>query len=437
MKKLKICTIGGGSGYTPELIDGFIRRYKDLPVTDYYFLDIEEGREKLEIVGELAKRMVKKAGLDINIVLTTNREEALRDADFVTTQMRVGGADIRIHDERIPLSYGVLGQETNGPGGFMCALRTIPVLLDIAQDMEKLCPNAFMINFTNPAGIVTEALCKYSNIKNIGICSGANNMRRDIAKMYGTAYTDVELTIFGLNHLMFASKVLVNGIDKTHEVITSLAGNNIPGIAAENHVRCEFPSSFAASLGIFPLPGYLKYTYLNTETIAHLIEEMDTVGTRGQQTKQIEAELFEIYKNPNLEEKPIQLSKRGGSLYSDTAVSIICSIYNNSGDIHVANVPNATTTPDLETDDVIECNCIIDKDGAHPIPFGKIPRSIKGLIQQTKNYETLTVEAAVSGKYEDILLALANNPFVHSVKIAEEMLKDLLEINKKYMINSK
>ena len=163
MKGLKITTIGGGSSYTPELIEGFIRRYDELPVTDYYLLDIEEGKEKLEIVGEFARRMVKKAGVPINIHLTLDREEALKDADFVTTQLRVGLLDARINDEKIPLKYNVLGQETTGPGGFMKAQRTIPVLLDICEDMKRLCPDAWLINFTNPAGIVTEAIKKYSS----------------------------------------------------------------------------------------------------------------------------------------------------------------------------------------------------------------------------------------------------------------------------------
>ncbi len=185
MKKLKIVTIGGGSSYTPELIDGFIKRYDELPVTDYYLVDIEKGKEKLEIVGNLARRMVEKAGLPMKIHLTTDREEALKDADFVTTQLRVGLLDARINDEKIPLKYGVLGQETTGPGGFMKAQRTIPVLLDICKDMERLCPDAWLINFTNPAGIVTEAIEKHSNTKTIGICSGANNMLMDIAKAYG------------------------------------------------------------------------------------------------------------------------------------------------------------------------------------------------------------------------------------------------------------
>ena len=164
-KGLKIVTIGGGSSYTPELVEGFIKRHKELPVSELWLVDIEAGKEKLEIVGNLAKRMVKKAGIDMKIYLTLDRKEALRGADFVTTQLRVGLLDARIKDERIPLSHGVIGQETNGAGGLFKALRTIPVIFDILKDVEELCPNAWVINFTNPTGIITEAVFRYTKFK--------------------------------------------------------------------------------------------------------------------------------------------------------------------------------------------------------------------------------------------------------------------------------
>ena len=183
-KKIKIVTIGGGSSYTPELIEGFIKRYHELPVGEIWLVDIESGKEKLEIVGNLAKRMVKKAGVPIDIHLTLDRREALKDADFVTTQIRVGQLDARNKDERIPLSHGVIGQETNGAGGMFKAFRTIPVILDIDKDMSQLCPNAWLINFSNPAGMVTEALLKYGiNKKVIGLCNVPIGMEKAVAGM--------------------------------------------------------------------------------------------------------------------------------------------------------------------------------------------------------------------------------------------------------------
>ena len=413
MKGLKITTIGGGSSYTPELIEGFIRRYDELPVTDYYLLDIEEGKEKLEIVGEFARRMVKKAGVPINIHLTLDREEALKDADFVTTQLRVGLLDARINDEKIPLKYNVLGQETTGPGGFMKAQRTIPVLLDICEDMKRLCPDAWLINFTNPAGIVTEAIKKYSSIKTIGICSGANSMLMDIAKAYDVQKDDIYTRIIGLNHLIFADKIFLKGEDITDDFIKKLSAGK-----ADNSLKNI---------------SYLKYFFLNREMVEIAKKDEAEKGTRGEQTKAIEHNLFELYKDKNLDTKPKELEKRGGAYYSETACSIISSIYNNKKEIHVVNTLNNGTTSDLPDNVVIETNAVIDKDGAHPVTYGKLPVKIRGLIQSVKAYEELTVEAAVTGSYDTALLALSINPLVPSANVAESILNELLEVNKKYL----
>ena len=431
MKGLKITTIGGGSSYTPELIEGFIRRYDELPVTDYYLLDIEEGKEKLEIVGEFARRMVKKAGVPINIHLTLDREEALKDADFVTTQLRVGLLDARINDEKIPLKYNVLGQETTGPGGFMKAQRTIPVLLDICEDMKRLCPDAWLINFTNPAGIVTEAIKKYSSIKTIGICSGANSMLMDIAKAYDVQKDDIYTRIIGLNHLIFADKIFLKGEDITDDFIKKLSAGKADN-SLKNIPDIGFSAKFTEALHMYPI-SYLKYFFLNREMIEIAKKDEAEKGTRGEQTKAIEHNLFELYKDKNLDTKPKELEKRGGAYYSETACSIISSIYNNKKEIHVVNTLNNGTTSDLPDNVVIETNAVIDKDGAHPVTYGKLPVKIRGLIQSVKAYEELTVEAAVTGSYDTALLALSINPLVPSANVAESILNELLEVNKKYL----
>ena len=431
MKKLKIVTIGGGSSYTPELIDGFIKRYDELPVTDYYLVDIEKGKEKLEIVGNLARRMVEKAGLPMKIHLTTDREEALKDADFVTTQLRVGLLDARINDEKIPLKYGVLGQETTGPGGFMKAQRTIPVLLDICKDMERLCPDAWLINFTNPAGIVTEAIEKHSNTKTIGICSGANNMLMDIAKAYGAEKADIYARIIGLNHLIFADKIYLKGNDVTEDFIEKLTlceGSN----SLKNIPDIGFSKKFTQALHMYPI-SYLKYFFLDKEMVDIAKSDQASKGTRGEQTKEIEKNLFEIYKDVNLAVKPKELESRGGAYYSDTACSIISSIYNDKKEIHVVNTVNNGAVSDLPENVVIETNSVIDKSGAHPIVYGKLPIKIRGLIQSVKAYEELAVEAAVTGDYNTALLALTIHPLVPSANIAELILNELLEANKEYL----
>lgn len=431
MQKLKIVTIGGGSSYTPELIDGFIKRYAELPVTDYYLLDIEEGKEKLEIVGKLAKRMVQQAGVPIKIHLTLDREEALKDADFVTTQLRVGFLDARITDERIPLKYGVLGQETTGPGGFMKAQRTIPVLLDICRDMEKWCPHAWLINFTNPAGIVTEAITRHSNIRTIGICSGANSMMMDIAKAYGVEKSAVDTRIIGLNHLIFADRIAIHGEDKTDDFINKLAEGSANN-SLKNIPDIGFTARFAQALHMYPI-SYLKYFFLNKEMVEAAQRDADTKGTRGEQTREIEKRLFELYQDEHLNHKPKELEKRGGAWYSDTACSIISAIYNDKKEIHVVNTVNNGATPDLPDHVTLETNAVIDKNGAHPVAYGRLPVKIRGLIQSVKAYEELTVEAAVTGDYDTALLALSINPLVPSATLAEHILNEYLDVNQRYL----
>lgn len=219
-ESIKIVTIGGGSSYTPELIEGFIKRYNTLPVKELWLVDIEAGKEKLEIVGALAKRMVEKARVDMKIILSYDRREALKGADFVTTQMRIGRLPARILDERIPLSHGMIGQETNGAGGMFKAFRTIPVILDIVKDMEELCPDAWLINFTNPAGIVTEAILRHTNFKRaIGLCNVPVNMVAGFANILGVEEERVTMEIQGVNHFIFATDVFVDGVSCFDELL--------------------------------------------------------------------------------------------------------------------------------------------------------------------------------------------------------------------------
>lgn len=431
MKKLKIVTIGGGSSYTPELIDGFIKRYAELPVSDYYLLDIEEGREKLEIVGRLARRMVKKAGIPMTIHLTLDREEALKDADFVTTQLRVGFLDARINDEKIPLKYGVLGQETTGPGGFMKAQRTIPVLLDICRDMEKYCPNAWLINFTNPAGIVTEAITRNSKIKTLGICSGANSMLMDIAKAYEVNKSQVQARFIGLNHLIFADHIYIDGNEVTEDFIEKLAQGSATN-ALKNIPDIGFSARFAKALHMYPI-SYLKYFFLTREMVDAALADQQTKGTRGEQTRAIERTLFELYQDETLSGKPKELEQRGGAWYSDTACSIISAIYNDKKEIHVVNTTNNGTTGDLPNHVTLETNAVIDRQGAHPLAYGPLPVKIRGLIQSVKAYEELTVEAAVTGNYDTALLALSINPLMPSTTLAEQILNEYLAVNERYL----
>lgn len=433
MKKgIKIVTIGGGSSYTPELVEGFIKRYDELPIRELWLVDIPAGQEKLNIVGNLAKRMVEKAGLPIEIHLTLDRREALKDADFVTTQFRVGLLDARAKDERIPLKYNVIGQETNGPGGLFKGLRTIPVILDICKDIEELCPNAWLVNFTNPAGMVTEAVLRYSNIKKVvGLCNVPVGIKMRTAEMLEVAPEQVEIDFAGLNHMVFGLNVYVDGVSVLDEVIEKMA-NPDSSMTMKNIKDIGFEPDFLRGLKAIPCP-YHRYYYKTSEMFEEELKSANEEGTRAEVVQQVEKELFELYKDPNLAIKPPQLEKRGGAYYSDAACNLINSIYNDKRDIQPVNTRNNGAISNLAHDSAVEVNCVITKDGPKPIAVGELPVAVQGLVQQIKSFERVAAEAAVTGDYNTALLAMTINPLVHSDKIAKEILDEMLEAHKEYL----
>ncbi|PEL12311.1 6-phospho-beta-glucosidase [Bacillus sp. AFS017336] len=429
---IKIVTIGGGSSYTPELVEGFIKRYNELPVSELWLVDIEAGKEKLEIVGNLAKRMVKEAGVPMEIHLTLDRKLALKDANFVTTQMRVGLLEARIKDERIPLQLGMIGQETNGAGGLFKGLRTIPILLEIAEEMQELCPEAWLINFTNPAGMVTEALLRYSNHKKvIGVCNVPINMTMTIAKLLEVDLSRVHIDFAGLNHMVYGLHVYVDGKEVTKLVLELLADPAIQ-MTMKNIAPLPWQKEFLMSLGVLPCP-YHRYYYKTKHILDEELESFKAGTTRAEVVKQLEDDLFELYKDENLTIKPPQLEKRGGAYYSDAACSLITSIYNDKKDIQVLNVQNNGSIQGIPNESAVEVNCIVTKQGPIPISIGELPAQINGLVQQIKSFERVGAKAAVTGSYELALLALTINPLVPSDEVAKEVLDALLDAHKEYL----
>ncbi|KLV31929.1 6-phospho-beta-glucosidase [Priestia megaterium] len=429
---MKVVTIGGGSSYTPELVEGFIKRYDELPIRELWLVDVEEGKEKLEIVGALAKRMVKKAGVDMKIHLTLDRQKALINADFVTTQLRVGQLDARIQDERIPLKYGMIGQETNGAGGLFKGLRTIPVLLKIAEEIHEVCPNAWLINFTNPAGMVTEALLRYGeHSKVVGVCNLPAHMTNSIAGLLQVEKEDVHIEFAGLNHLVYGLHVYAKGKEVTQEVIRRLSDPNSQ-VTMRNIAPIPWQPDFLEALGVILCP-YHRYYYKTKEILAEELLAFQSGTTRAEVVKALEAELFELYKNPNLEMKPPQLEKRGGAYYSDAACNLISSIYNDKGDIQTLNVKNNGAISSLPNESAVEVNCVVTKQGPVPLAFGELPVEVNGLVQQIKSFERIGAEAAVTGSYEKALVALSINPLVPSDELAKSVLDELLQAHRKYL----
>jgi len=431
-KELKIVTLGGGSSYTPELVEGFILRYAHLPVKELWLVDIEEGLDKLNIVGKLAKRMVEKAGVDMKIITTLDRKHALKDADFVTTQMRIGQLEARIKDERIPLSHGLIGQETNGAGGMFKALRTIPVIFEIVKEMQELCPNAWLINFTNPAGMVTEAILRYTDFKKtIGLCNVPVGMVAGFAKLLEVDSSQIRMEIQGSNHNIFVTDVFVDGESVFPELLEKYIANNA-NTTMRNIEALEYSEDLIRGLNAIPCP-YHNYYFFTKEQLETQLEEYKDGKVRGEVVKKVEEELFEIYKDENLDVKPKQLELRGGALYSDAACNLIASIYNDTCDIQYVNVANNGTFYNLPPDASIETACMITKDGPKPIGFGKLNPNITANIQMIKTFERLVCESAFKGDRTPAIAALNINPLCPSDKLANIIFDELLEAHKPYL----
>lgn len=441
---LKLVTIGGGSSYTPELIEGYIKRKEQLPIREIWLVDIEEGKEKLEIVGSLAKRMVKAAGLDWEVHLTLDRRKALQGADFVSTQFRVGLLEARIKDERIPLSHGVIGQETNGAGGMFKALRTIPVILEIVEDMKELCPDAWLVNFTNPSGMVTEAVIRYGKWNKVaGLCNVPIMCRKIAAGALEEKEDDLFFRFGGLNHFHWHRVWNKEGEEKTKEVIeaayTSVEGmkkamqrmkSNSSGV--QNIPNISFLAGQISNVGLIPCM-YHRYYYITDDMLQEELEAYHKNETRAELVKRTEAELFVLYKDPELHTKPAELEKRGGAFYSDAACELIASIYNDKRSHMVVSTRNNGAISDLPDDVVVEVSCIITANGPVPISWGGFEPSSRGLLQLMKDMELTTIKAAVTGDYDTALQAFTLNPLVPSGKIAQTILNEMLVAHKKHL----
>ncbi|HGK4673645.1 TPA: 6-phospho-beta-glucosidase [Kluyvera georgiana] len=430
MKTVKLVVIGAGSSYTPELIEGVIKNHAQLPVSHIAFVDVEMGKEKMNIIFQLTQRMLAKAGLAIDVTQTLERKTALQDADFVVTQLRVGGIDARIVDEKLPKSYGFIGQETNGAGGMFKALRTIPVIIDIANEMHDICPNAWLINFTNPASMVTEAVLKYSrNRRVIGLCNGPINMTHQVAALLNASVDDLYVEFQGANHMNFITKILHNGEDRTREVIALINAADVDTLSFKNVSNEQFNKELLAATHLIP-SSYLKYYLKTTEMLA---EQAAAELSRGEVVKNIEAELFKKYSDVSLEEKPKELEARGGALYSTAALNVIRAIYLDDKSIQTVNVRNDGAITNLPTDAVVEVNCVLTRNGPMPICTGEIPSPAKGIVAMMKDYEAQIVKAAATGDYQALIAGFIFNPLCSSDNTGVALVKDMLRANKKYL----
>lgn len=421
-KKLKISIIGAGSTYTPELIEGILKRKESLPITELVLMDIDA--RKLDIVGRLCERMILAEQLTCRVIRTADLDEALRDADFVLGQIRVGKLAARILDEKIPLKYNLIGQETCGIGGFFKAMRTIPVMLGIAERMKKLCPDAWLINFSNPAGILTEALLNHSEINMLGLCNVPFNMFKSIRETLQLDHP--EITYLGLNHLSWITAIEQDGKDYLKQALemglNSEAMKNIPSSG--------FSKELIQMVGAIP-SSYLEYYYFKNKKL-DLLRSSEL--SRGEKCVQIEEELLQIYSDAALHTKPELLSSRGGANYSEVAISLVDAIYNDKQEVHVVNVLNRGALDFMEDTDAVEVRAVIGRDGAKPIKVeGFENRHIIDYMRMVKAYERETVAAAVTGSEDAAMRALLMNPLVGDYDAAHACFQELKEAHKAYL----
>jgi 6-phospho-beta-glucosidase len=415
---VKIAVVGGGSTYTPELVEGFVTRDDRLTVDELVLLDVDAKR--LDVVGSLADRMLRRAGWTGTLVRTSRRDEALDGAQFVIVQLRVGGQAARLNDETIPLRFGCVGQETTGPGGFAKALRTVPVVLELAEDVERRgAPGAWLVDFTNPTGLITQSLLDRGH-RALGLCNVAINMQREVAKQLGVEPERVQLEHVGLNHLSWERAVFVDGVDRLPELLDTAMDT----LAKES----EMPAELLAALRAVP-SSYLRYYYFTNE----VLERQRSGGTRAEEVMRIEAGLLELYRDPKLDVKPKLLEQRGGAYYSDAAAALVASLHAGTGDVQVVDVRNDGAIPNLPADAVVEVAAMIDHDGAHPLQVAPLAPEMLGLVEHAKAYELLTIDAATSGDRVLALKALMTNPLVGGYDVASPLLDALLDANREHL----
>jgi 6-phospho-beta-glucosidase len=425
---MKVAVIGGGSTYTPELINGFLERTSTLPVSELWLMDIDPTR--LDIVGGFAKRIVAAKGNPFKVVLTTDQQRAVENASYVITQLRVGKMPARVADEYLGLRHGLIGQETTGVGGMAKALRTIPVILKIASDMRELAPKALLANFTNPAGLVTQALKKYApDVPSVGVCNVAITTKMGIIdglkELKGSAVSPerTQLNTLGLNHLSWHRGFSVDGEELWPVVFEAYLAK----LRADPEP--EWDPRTIEVLGMMP-NYYLQYFY-HTDHKLHSQEKWPP--SRGEEVIEIEKDLLKQYADPSLVVPPAELMQRGGAYYSTVATQLLNAHYNDLGETHVVNAAHAGRVEGWPADWVLEMPCRVDRSGIHPLPAKPLPQVCYGLLAQVKSYELLTVEAAVHGDRKAAYEALLANPLGPKADRIQAVLDDMLETNRPYL----
>ncbi|MEV7453536.1 MULTISPECIES: 6-phospho-beta-glucosidase [Streptomyces] len=418
---MKLTVVGGGSTYTPELIDGFARLRDTLPIEELVLTD--PATDRLELVGGLARRIFARQAHDGRITTTTDLDAAVDGADAVLLQLRVGGQAARQQDETWPLECGCVGQETTGAGGLAKALRTVPVVLDIAERVRRANPGAWIIDFTNPVGIVTRALLQEGH-RAVGLCNVAIGLQRKFAALLGVRPAEVHLDHVGLNHLTWETGVRLGGPEGA-DVLPKLLAEHGDALAGD----LRLPRVLLDRLGVVP-SYYLRYFYAHDE----VVREMRTKPSRAAEVAEMERQLLALYADPALDEKPELLSKRGGAYYSEAAVDLAAALLTGAGSpFQVVNTLNRGTLPFLPDDAVIEVQAAVGRDGAAPLPVPHLDPLYAGLMAQVTAYEDLALGAALHGGRDRVFRALLAHPLVGQFEYAEKLTDELIAHNREHL----
>ncbi|NRF94505.1 6-phospho-beta-glucosidase [Paenibacillus frigoriresistens] len=454
---MKLTILGGAGMRTALLVNGLVRHSEELHFDEIALFDADE--ERLKVMGRLSQYIAELNQASFRVTFTTDVREALQGADFVFSAVRVGQEESRVNDERVALKYGVLGQETTGPGGFAMALRTIPVMLEYTRIINEVAPNAWLLNFSNPSGLLAQAMNTYGHCKVIGICDAHAGIKNALSKFLGVHFSRLQVDYYGLNHLGWVPRVYKDGVDQMPMLL-----DRFEELAKDAHIFSFFDPELIRNIGMLP-NEYLYYFYYHDLAVRNILEAKET---RGEQIVKLnrplleritplvrEGKLAEAWKdyNETLDKRSsTYMSKEtSGQLhnvheheapahsqfeeegYEGLAINVMKGIHLNKQQILTLNVPNRGTIAGLHDDDVVEVPCVVNANGPSPLTVGKISDLAMSLIQPVKTYERLTVEAAVKGDYQAALNALTVHPMVPSFTVAKSILDEYIQVHKAYL----
>ena len=422
---MKIVVVGAGSSYTPELFASLTGGVANLPIDEVALVDLNP--ERLEFIADVARRIVELADAQIRVTTTTDLDRAAEGASFVIPQIRVGGLAARKRDEMLPMEFGLIGNETTGAGGFVCALRTIPAVLEIARTVERRAPEAWLLNLSNPAGIVTQALLKSSTLRTIGFCNIPTNTARDLARIFGVDHAAIRLDSFGLNHLSWVRSAAIDGEDVVQPMFDALRDRADPLFSMVDPLM-ELDDLRALRL----IPSwYVRFFYFAEQ----ILEEDRAAGaTKADRDVAAEERLSVIYRTVGYDDEARQiLAGKGGANYYENVLAAMDAIVNDTGAVIIADVRNEGAIPDLPDDACVEVPARIDRRTTTALPVGALPASVRGLIQAVKAYEELTIEAAVTGEPTRAIQALVANPTVRTYSTARAFFERVLDAERAYL----